>query len=480
VPLEPRDPPPTAGRIIVPGGASFSEPEPQTATETGPSRIVLPPGVEPEEADDLPEYPRLRPLEIVPVREGDKDFLIVSDPLGVLPGPIALKLEALELMQVLDGTVSLKDLSALVASESKDIRAARFVREFVGQLDRLLLLDSPRFEHAFAEKRDAYHRLEVRQATLEGISYPQAPAEAKAFLDQHFEDAARMGAADADTAAGAAGTDAGAADAKAAGAKASAPRALLVPHLDPRRAGATIARGYLELERAADAKTPLRVVVFGVGHSLFADLYALTRKHFETPFGPLRCDTQFVDAVAGRLGEAAYHGELAHEREHSIEFQALYLRHRLGDRPLTLVPILCGGFHALLDDGESPTESAELTALIEAVRETERTLGGPTLYVASVDFSHVGTRFGDPAPDERTLREVEEKDRAAIEAARRGDAAGWYQSIAAHEDSTRICGWGATYAMLRCAEPGEGRLLHYEHSQEAGGSLVSVAAMAWG
>jgi AmmeMemoRadiSam system protein B len=254
----------------------------------------------------------------------------------------------------------------------------------------------------------------------------------------------------------------------------------MVPHLDPRRAGPAIARGYLELEPAgAAAATPLRVVVLGVGHSLFGDLFALTRKHFETPFGPLRCDTTFVDALAARLGDAAYHGELAHRDEHSIEFQALYLRHRFRDRPLTLVPILCAGFHALVEQDQPPAGHPELSRLIEAVRMTERELGGETLYIAGVDFSHVGVRFGDPAPDERTCREIEEKDRAAIEAARRGDAEAWHQAIASHQDSTRICGWGATYLMLRCAEPGEGRLLHYEQSAEPNGSLVSVATMSW-
>ena len=101
------------------------------------------------------------------------------------------------------------------------------------------------------------------------------------------------------------------------------------------------------------------------------------------------------------------------------------------------------------------------------------------MHVAAVDLSHVGRRFGDPELDERTLSEVETKDRAALDAALRGDADGWYEAIAAHEDSTRVCGWGATYAMLRCAEPAAGRLLRYEQSREDNGSMVSVAAVAW-
>jgi hypothetical protein len=186
-----------------------------------------------------------------------------------------------------------------------------------------------------------------------------------------------------------------------------------------------------------------------------------------------------VDALAGRLGEAAWHGELAHRDEHSIEFQAIYLKRRFGHRPLTLVPILCAGFHALLDAGRGARDDATFETLVSAVQEAERSLGGPTLHVAAVDLSHVGRRFGDPELEDPTLAEVEAKDRAALDAARRGDADGWYQAIAEHEDSTRICGWGATYAMLRCAEPGAGRLLRYEQSREPSGSMVSIAAMAW-
>src|SRR5262249_305459 len=154
----------------------------------------------------------------------------------------------------------------------------------------------------------------------------------------------------------------------------------------------------------------------------------------------------FVDALASRLGDAAYRAELAQRHEHSIELQALYLMHRFADRKLTLVPILCGGFYPLLESGQTPREAATLEPLIDGVRETAERSGGDPLYVAAVDFSHVGPRFGDPAPDDRTRGEVEASDRASIEAARAGDAEAWYRSIASHDDSTRICGWGATYA----------------------------------
>jgi len=465
MPLEPPEsgPPKQPGRIILPG--SFEDDSESSARESEPppsdsgSRIILPPGSSVSaEQETLPDPPRLRPLEIVPARSGQQDLLIISDPLGVLPNPVALRIEVLELLQLLDGTLSLHDISALIARESKDVRAAGFVRDLIAQLDRLLLLDSPRFHEAYDALRAEYHRLEVRQAVHEGGSYPAEPKEAQAFLGEHVKRAEAM---------------------KAAGSKPAsrAPSALLVPHLDPRRAGPAIARGWLELP--AEDATPLRVIVYGVGHSLFGAPYALTRKHFETPFGRVDCDTRFVDALARRLGDVAYAGELAHREEHSIEFQALYLKHRFPRRKVEVVPLLCGGFHALMDQGQTPRDAAPLETLIAAVRDTERELGGATLHVASVDLSHVGTRFGDPEPDERVLREIEAKDHEALDAARRGDADGWYQSIASHEDSTRICGWGATYMMLRCSEPPEGRLLDYEVSRENGGSVVTVGTLAW-
>ena len=464
MPLEPTDPA-APRRIIVPGEP---EPPPQPAATppreeghaAGP-RIVLPPGVAREEPEDLPEYPRLRPLEIMVVREGDRDLLLVSDPLGVMPAPIALKVDALEMLRVLDGSFSLNDLAAEVVRASKDLRAGAYVKEFVAQLDRMLMLDSPRFHQALGALRESYHQLEVRQAVLGGTSYPADPAALATFLDGHFAEAARLRDE--------AGEPAAAADVT--------PRALLVPHLDPRRAGATIARGFIEM--GASARTPLRVIVYGTGHALLGEAVALTRKRFETPFGAIPCDTAFVDALAARIGEAAWRGELAHRDEHSIEFAALYLKHRFRDRPLSLGPLLCAGFHGLLDAGRSARDDTTFEALIAGIRDAERTLGGATLHLAAVDLSHVGPRFGDPEVDERTLGEVEAADRAALDPALRGDGDGWYQSIAATGDATRVCGWGATYAMLRAAEPGAGRLLRYQQSREDTGSMVSVAAMVW-
>jgi hypothetical protein len=451
--MSPDTPPPpkSPGRLVIPG-----EPEPAA----GGSRIILPPGVSRPVEEEIPEYPRLRPLVLMPISDGQRELLVVTDPLGVIEGQRVLGIEALAILQLLDGTVSLNDLNTALMRESKDLRVANMVRDFVAQLDRLLMLDSPRFEAAYKERREEYHQLEIRPAALDGRSYPAESDELTKFLDGHFAAAAKLRDAD-----GAAATVAGV-----------RPKAILAPHLDPRRAGATIARAYLELGTPAQ---PLRVVIFGTGHSLIDDKVALTRKHFETPLGKVTCDTAFVDRIAAKMGEAAYHGELAHREEHSIEFQALYLKHVFGERPFTIVPILCGGFHTLLDEHKRPSAEPAMESMIAGVGEAQHALGGDTLYVAGVDFSHVGPRFGDRELDEPMKKEIESFDRKAIDAALTGDPEVWYDAIAAHDDSTRICGFAPTYAMLRCAAPGAGRLLRYEQSNEPDTSVVTVAAMVW-
>lgn len=451
--FDPNDPPVRPSRIILPGSES-------AAADDKP-RIILPPGVTREVTEDLPEYPRLRRVMMIPHRHEERDIIVIQDPLGITPGQPVLGMESLAILQLLDGTVSLTDITAAVMRESKDLRVGNMIKEFIAKLDEMLLLESPRFERALAEARAAYHPLEIRPAALEGLSYPAERAELDAMLDAHFAaaDAAREAAGDARPAMDA------------------VPRALLSPHLDPRREGPLMARAFSELGVAP--AEPLRVVILGTGHQLSGDFVALTRKHFQTPLGVAQCDTKFVDHLADRLGATAYHAELVHRDEHSIEFQVLYLQKRLGDRPFTIVPILCGGFYTLLDEQRTPREEPVIETLIDALREAERTLGGRTVYVAGVDFSHVGPRFGDPKVTDELREYVRGIDDAALAAASSGDADAWFRAIGEKDDATRICGYAPTYFMLRAAEPGAGRSLGYAQSEEGDSSLVSVAAMVW-
>jgi AmmeMemoRadiSam system protein B len=215
---------------------------------------------------------------------------------------------------------------------------------------------------------------------------------------------------------------------------------------------------------------------------LYENVVALSDKTMRTPLGDLESDREAVARVVERVGPAAYAEETAFRQEHSIEFPVLYLQYRFGSHP-KLLPILCGGFHRFLIEGKKPSEEPALAATLLAVREEAeraRAAGRRVLFLAAVDLSHVGARFGDPDPlDQEMLDAIRQIDEAALAAAVTGDAEAWFDAVASHGDSTRMCGYSALYAVLATARPGPGVVLRYEQSLEAGGSVVTCATLAW-
>ncbi len=455
------------------------------------SRIILPGGVKPgtllgpdgrpivtrrDEADvdagpALPQYPRLRAIEVQEVREGDRTVVVLTDPSGVAPRALAISPEAVPILSLFDGSVALEDLIALVDQQTGDPRAGDQVRKLVETLDAQLLLESPRYFAARDALYAEYRALPVRPAVLAGLSYPEDPVELGGFLSQHEKIAAERAAAEGVTI-------------RPSGAAASgAPRALAAPHIDLQRGGPLFARAWSTFAGVPADQLPDVVFVFGVGHMMLEEPFAITAKPFATPLGTVDVAVDSVERIVAATSPAILEEEIAHRDEHSIEFQALALRRHLAARTPKIVPILCSGFHALVRFERRPADEprvADTLAAIDAEAARLAAAGQRVAFVAGVDLSHVGARFGDAIDlDTAALADIEKTDRAAIAAALTGDAEAWFDAVAAHSDSTRICGFAAMYAMLHVARPGAGRLLGYEQSVEPGGSVVTYASLVW-
>ncbi len=457
--------------------------------DSGGSRIILPGGVKPgtllgpdgrpivtrrdEEPDDgtpkLPTHPRLRAIEVQEVREGDRTVVVLTDPSGVAPRALAISPEAVPILSLFDGSVALEDLIALVDQQTGDPRAGDQVRKLVETLDTQLLLESPRYFAARDALYAEYRALPVRPAVLAGLSYPEDPVELGGFLSQHEKVAAERALAEGVTIRASGDT--------------AAPRALAAPHIDLQRGGPMFARAWSAFAGLDPDLLPDVVFVFGVGHMMLEEPFAITAKPFATPLGTVEVATDSVERIVAATSPAILAEEVAHRDEHSIEFQALALRRHLPARTPKIVPILCSGFHALVRFERRPGDEphiADVLAAIDAESARLAAAGQRVAFVAGVDLSHMGARFGDAIDlDAETLGGIEQTDRAAIAAALTGDAEAWFDAIAAHGDSTRICGFAAMYAMLRVARPGAGRLLGYEQSVEPGGSVVTYASLVW-
>jgi AmmeMemoRadiSam system protein B len=258
-------------------------------------------------------------------------------------------------------------------------------------------------------------------------------------------------------------------------------RGLVAPHIDIRFSTQEYALAYAVLR---GQPAPQRVVVFGTAHQSPENLFVLTRKAYGTPLGPIPADDSFIAFLERRFGRSLYADEWAHRTEHSIEFQAVFLRHIFPTEPgLKIVPILCSSFQAWVHNGHLPGDDARVRAFLDALREAEAELG-PSVYVAAADLAHVGPKFGDrSAVDARHLQLLESQDRRMLASVENVDADGFFRNIHEEGDRRRICGLSPIYAMLKVLDDGEGahkaKLLRYGQAPEAAtGSVVTFASAA--
>ena len=255
-------------------------------------------------------------------------------------------------------------------------------------------------------------------------------------------------------------------------------RAIISPHIDFQRGGPVYTWAYKNLVEQSDADV---FVILGVAHQLCKRRFVLTRKDYATPLGVVPTDGEYVDRLAEAAGSHLFDDEITHRSEHSIEFQAVFLKHVMGERPFAIVPILVGSFHDLMERGVDPITDPEVSRFIEALRGTERARGRKVAYIGGVDLCHVGPEFGDPDPvDEGFQIRIRSFDHEMLRRAEAVDPAGWFQTAVEVADRWRVCGLAATYTMLHAVGPCRGKLLKYDQAiDERKTCCVSFASMVF-
>ena len=80
---------------------------------------------------------------------------------------------------------------------------------------------------------------------------------------------------------------------------------------------------------------PELIIILGTSHyGSGPELFSATKKNYATPFGAVKTDAEFIDRLSARYRGDLFADELLHRNEHSIEFQALFLKWALGNREL--------------------------------------------------------------------------------------------------------------------------------------------------
>ena len=244
---------------------------------------------------------------------------------------------------------------------------------------------------------------------------------------------------------------------------------IVSPHIDLHRGGAVYAHAYKALVEGTDADL---FVVFGTAHQSPEALFTLTRADYDTPLGPVKTDRDALSQLASALGDEIFRDEAVHDEEHSIEFQALYLRHLFPEREISILPVLCSSLYGCASPEEEPAFTRFLDALARAVE------GRRVCFIAAADLSHVGLVYGDAlTPSPADLKALEEKDRESLARLARGDAGAFFNHVVPDAASRRICGLTPIYAAMRASGATGATLLRYEQWFGADeGSAVTFAA----
>ena len=203
----------------------------------------------------------------------------------------------------------------------------------------------------------------VREAVVDGLFYPAAPAALRA---QVVDCLAGVGAADA---------------------VGRAPQLLITPHAGYEYCGTVAAQAYALLG-GRSAHRIRRVVLLGPAHRAALDgLAAPQADAFETPLGRVAVDAAALAALDD-LPQVT-RSDRVHEHEHSLEVQLPFLQTLLGSG-FSLVPLVVGDAGA------------------EAVAQViERLWGGDeTLIVISSDLSHYLPYEQAQAADHATAQRI--------------------------------------------------------------------------
>lgn len=342
-----------------------------------------------------------------------------------------------EYLALMDGKRTAEYLARKAADAGRSFSVEDFLK-IVEILDKEYFLDSPRFKARKEEVDRGYNESLVRPAAHAGSSYPSDPKKLRAMLDGFL-----------------------AADASSNGH--GAPVAVIAPHIDFRVGGASYGPAYNALKQS-DADT---FIILGVAHQMSYDSFMISTKDFDTPLGVMPTDREFIERFRGNVPFELTRNEAAHKREHSIEFQAVFLRHIFPDRDIKIVPILTGSLHDYVESGKGSAATDEkLNTLYATLERTAQELGRKICYIAGADLCHVGKKFGDHFAAHTILDDVRKHDEEILEAAAKADAEGFLRSLARNRNRYRVCGVAPIYATIRAAQPTAGKVLCYDQWDE--------------
>lgn len=381
---------------------------------------------------------------------------MLRDTQGVAPNHVVLPIDVVPIIARFTGGATCEDIAKALSKEAVEKVPVTLVVQLASELEEAMFVDGPPYRKERGRIEKAFADAAVRPASHAGGAYHDDPTKLAQYIDKDCLGVAPSTATE---------------DKRLV--------ALVAPHIDPWRGAACYGAAYKAFAAALpeDADT---FVLLGTSHAPMREPFALCRKAFATPFGNVEADFASIDEIAKACDFDPYADQFNHKREHSLEFQAVFLRHMLGaKRKVRIIPVLAG-LGEQQNSGDSPLVSRGIGKFLEAIQNVIAKKNA--VVIAGADLAHVGPRFGDPKPFDETERKVlDGTDRASLERATKNDAEAFWEHVASDLETRRVCGLAPMYSLLRVIDPkAHGELRHYEQTVDPEeGSIVSHAAVGF-
>ncbi len=404
---------------------------------------------------DSNSKPVLRQLDGYPIEAEGQTMFCLRDPEGYAPNSVVLTPAAFFLVTLFNGENDVRDIQTACMRQFGQLVPSESIEKLIRTLDTAYMIENDRFAVKCAEVIEEFGRRDTIAASHAGSAYADKPDALRDQLRGFFVAADGPGMPDESV-------------------NKNGVCGVIAPHIDIERGGVTYAHAYREIIERCPADT---VVVLGTCHLPTDQPFAVTRKGFATPLGDVATDTELIDRLADRVGHTVFDGEIAFRTEHTIEFQAVYLKFAFErTRDIRLVPILCSTCPAL-DEDASAAKMAE--PFLDELARIVSDLGERVAVIASADFSHVGPRFGDPKPVSASgLISLKSADLETLAAIETGSSETFIDDARVYGVHRHVCGIPPIYAMLEVLPPSRGRLLHYAQWPDPQ-AVVTFAAMAF-
>jgi AmmeMemoRadiSam system protein B len=397
--------------------------------------------------------PLRRTLDAMPSPVEDRPGLLLRDPLGYAEDVVIIPPPLVAFLRFFDGEHDEGDLAEALHRATGEIGASAFARRLADTLGGSGFLEDEELGRRRESRQRAFAEAPAREAVHAGDGYPSDVAELASLLDSWLRPHPQTEAVPP-----------------------PGVYAVASPHVSLEGGHRSYAAAYRALPPEADGRT---VVVLGTSHYGPPERFGLTRKPYVTPFGPAGTDLDVVDRLIAEGGEAVTVEDYCHAVEHSIEFQVLFLQHRLSPG-VRVVPVLCGPFAAATRGPGRPEDDPGVARFIDALGELDAREGRRLLWVLAVDMAHVGRRYGDALDARAGSPELAAVDRRRIAALAEPDADAFWELVREGDDELNWCGAAPLYAFLKATAPRRGALLRYEQWNIDPASVVSFAAMAFG